>query len=85
MTKVSAPGPPKSRSSAIVVATVRETAEVSKTNEAAEIAAKFPGYGFENHVGYGTPEHRASLKLQGVSAIHRITYKPIADLIQLPA
>lgn len=40
--------------------------------------AKFhPYYGFEQHVGYGTELHRSSLKIHGVSALHRKSYKPV--------
>jgi ribonuclease HII len=60
-------------------------AKVARDNYMAKIAVKYPNYGFENHVGYGTSQHRASLKLHGISEIHRVTYKPIRDLLQLPA
>lgn len=45
-------------------------------------AAKFhPFYGFEHHVGYGTELHRMALKVHGVSKIHRLSYKPIRELV----
>lgn len=34
-------------------------------------AEQYPGYGFENHVGYGTPEHWTKIKELGVCPIHR--------------
>lgn len=37
----------------------------------------YPGYGFAQHKGYGTPEHRKALKALGTCAIHRISYGPV--------
>jgi ribonuclease HII len=34
----------------------------------------FPGYGFDEHKGYGTEPHRRSLSALGVSALHRKTF-----------
>jgi ribonuclease HII len=56
-------------------------AKVARDNYMAEIAATYPGYGFEKHVGYGTALHIASLKTLGVSDIHRKSYKPIRALL----
>jgi ribonuclease HII len=49
----------------------------------AEIAATYPGYGFDKHVGYGTAAHIAGLKALGVTDIHRKSYKPIKALTEL--
>ncbi len=43
---------------------------------------KYPGYGFADHKGYGVPKHQAGLKELGPCAIHRFSYKPIANLDQ---
>lgn len=42
--------------------------------------AKFPEYGFDAHVGYGTAAHIAALKQHGAREIHRHSYKPIQKL-----
>ncbi len=39
-----------------------------------EYATRYPGYGFERHKGYGTPEHIAALKSLGATPIHRKTF-----------
>ena len=44
-------------------------------------AKRYPGYGFEKHCGYGTPQHREALIRLGVTAIHRKSYRPIRDLL----
>lgn len=56
-------------------------AKVARDNYMTEIAGRYPGYGFEQHVGYGTAAHIASLKSLGVSDMHRRSYKPIKALL----
>ncbi len=43
---------------------------------------KYPGYGFAEHKGYGVPRHQEGLGRLGPCAIHRFSYKPIANLDQ---
>lgn len=40
-------------------------------------ARDFPGYGFERHKGYGTPEHQAAIDKLGVCPLHRRSFKPV--------
>ena len=40
-----------------------------------EIDPQYPEYGFKNHVGYLTKEHKAALVKHGFSDIHRKSYK----------
>ena len=39
---------------------------------------RFPGYGFEQHKGYGTVEHLTALAALGASPIHRRSFAPVA-------
>ena len=41
----------------------------------------FPVYGFERHMGYGTPEHIAALTTHGPCQHHRRGFAPIAALL----
>jgi ribonuclease HII len=41
--------------------------------------AKFPGYGFAQHKGYGTPQHLAAIARLGPCELHRKTFAPIAQ------
>ncbi|MEO8937486.1 MAG: ribonuclease HII [Burkholderiaceae bacterium] len=41
-----------------------------------------PQYGFDRHVGYGTPQHLASLALHGASVIHRRSFAPVRAAIE---
>jgi ribonuclease HII len=58
-------------------------AKVARDRYMAEAGLKYPGYGFEAHVGYGTPVHIAALQKLGVTNIHRQSYKPIRVLLEL--
>jgi len=51
-----------------------------------KMAVEYPGYGFQNHKGYGgNPEHDAALEKLGPCPIHRRSFSPIAKLIQRAA
>ena len=43
---------------------------------------KFPVYGFENHVGYGTAGHLKALNEHGVCTLHRRNFAPISQMVQ---
>lgn len=57
-------------------------AKVARDKFMTEITDKYPSYGFEQHVGYGTALHLERLKLYGVTDLHRMSFKPIHALIQ---
>lgn len=56
-------------------------AKVARDQYMVEAAVRYPNYGFEKHVGYGTAAHIAALKLYGICDMHRLSYKPIKALI----
>ena len=58
-------------------------AKVARDKYMAEIAQKYPVYGFEKHVGYGTALHMSALKQYGICDIHRKSYKPIKAIMEL--
>lgn len=58
-------------------------AKVARDNYMAALGEKYAGYGFDQHVGYGTALHIAALKTLGVSDIHRRSFKPIQLLTGL--
>lgn len=50
-----------------------------------EVAAeKFPGYGFERHMGYGTAVHQQALQKLGPCALHRLSFKPVKKHLPQP-
>lgn len=36
-----------------------------------------PSYGFEGHVGYGTPAHLRAIESHGPCALHRMSFRPL--------
>lgn len=52
-------------------------AKVARDEYMAELSVKYPDYGFEKHVGYGTKIHSDALAVFGVTDLHRLSYKPI--------
>jgi ribonuclease HII len=51
-------------------------AKVARDAIMAEAAALYPGYGFEQHMGYPAPAHVAALHAKGLTPIHRLSYAP---------
>ena len=42
---------------------------------------RFPLYGFDRHMGYGTPEHLAALRLHGACLAHRRAFAPVREAL----
>ena len=63
-------------SAAIAAASV--LAKVTRDRYMREAAERHPGWGFEEHVGYSTPEHRAAIDRQGISPLHRRSFASVA-------
>jgi ribonuclease HII len=57
------------RSLCIAMASI--IAKVARDRMMAELEAKYPGYGFAKHKGYGTDDHRDAVIRLGKSPIHR--------------
>jgi ribonuclease HII len=45
-----------------------------------ELEKKYPGYGFAQHKGYGTPEHQNAIRGLGPCPIHRMSFPFIREL-----
>ena len=63
------------RSLSIAAASI--IAKVTRDRLMIALGRQFPGYGFERHKGYGTPEHAAALDRLGVTAHHRRSFRPV--------
>lgn len=59
------------------IAAASVIAKVARDRVMRELAVLYPGYGLENHKGYGTPEHARALTLHGPCPIHRRSFKPV--------
>ena len=64
------------RSAAIAAASV--VAKVTRDRFMRRMDERYPGWAFDLHVGYSTPEHRAAIARQGVSPLHRMSFRSVA-------
>jgi ribonuclease HII len=53
-------------------------AKVARDRLMCRLAEECPGYGFDNHKGYGVPEHLAALDRLGPTKHHRRLFAPVA-------
>ena len=63
-------------SAAIAAASI--LAKVTRDRYMQRAAAEHPGWEFESHVGYSTPEHRRAIEERGISPLHRLSFQSIA-------
>ena len=56
-------------------------AKVARDHYMYEVASRYPEYGFEKHVGYGTAKHILAIREHGVCAEHRKSFEPIKSMI----
>lgn len=60
-----------------VVSAASIWAKVARDNYMRHLALRHRGYGFENHIGYGTSAHlHAIAELGAIAGVHRINFKP---------
>ncbi|AJC48846.1 ribonuclease HII [Allofrancisella guangzhouensis] len=58
-------------------------AKVHRDSVCFEHEKMYPEYGFAKHKGYPTKEHLESIQKFGVLEIHRKSYKPIANILEI--
>jgi ribonuclease HII len=63
-------------SAAIAAASI--IAKVSRDRYMQVAAGVHDGWGFDEHVGYSTPEHRAAIERLGISPLHRRSFDSVA-------
>ena len=56
-------------------------AKVARDKYMCELAGKYPEYGFEKHMGYGTVFHRKAIERLGVCPEHRLSFEPCRSLV----
>ena len=59
------------------IAAASIVAKVTRDRLMVALSRELPGYGFERHKGYGTPEHQAALDRLGVTPHHRRSFRPV--------
>lgn len=65
------------------IAAASIVAKVARDRLMRELAAEFPGYGWETNAGYGTAGHQDGLRQYGVTPHHRRSFAPIRDLLSI--
>ena len=63
-----------------IVASIAAASVIAKTfrdNLMKEYEAVYPTYGFARHVGYGTREHLAAIRVHGACPIHRRSFRGV--------
>lgn len=58
-------------------------AKVARDQEMAEMEKLYPGYGIGGHKGYPTKMHMEALKKLGATPIHRRSFKPVREALEL--
>ncbi|MBX3446340.1 MAG: ribonuclease HII [Parvibaculaceae bacterium] len=66
---------------ALSIAAASIAAKVTRDRMMAELAFAHPGYGFERHMGYGTPAHLEAISRLGPCAHHRRSFAPIRNIL----
>jgi len=56
-------------------------AKTARDTRMQRMAIRYPHYGFEHHVGYGTAAHLTALKKFGMCKLHRRSFQPMAHII----
>lgn len=65
----------------VSIAAASIVAKVARDALMADLAAQFPGYGWERNAGYPTATHKAALKTLGVTPHHRRSFAPIHNIL----
>lgn len=73
---------PKADATVQAVGAASILAKVWRDSYMFSVAAAYPAYGFERHVGYGTITHRSQLKRFGPCPEHRRSYRTVKKVIQ---
>jgi len=72
---------PKADVHCLSVAAASIVAKVTRDRLMVQLDGQFPGYGLARHKGYGTRQHREALARLGPSPIHRMSWRPMQELV----
>ncbi len=78
-TRVMGQAIPKGDSLSLSIAAASVIAKTTRDALMIEFGETYPNYGFPQHKGYPTPQHRTAIAEFGASEIHRHTFKLLAD------
>jgi ribonuclease HII len=69
--------------SVAAIAAASIVAKVARDRWMVALDARYPGYGFAQHKGYGTRDHAAALARLGVTPEHRRSFRPVAAYVSV--
>lgn len=69
----------KGDAKSISIAAASIVAKVARDRLMKEISLTFPGYGFQQNMGYGTKEHLQAIEQHGITPYHRKSFAPVKD------
>ena len=73
----------KGDSKSLSIAAASIIAKVTRDDIMIEADRKYPGYGFVANKGYGSAEHMEAIRILGPSPIHRMSFAPMKNDVQL--
>lgn len=73
-------GLPHGDALSLSIAAASIIAKVTRDRLMITLDSACPGYGFAQHKGYGTAGHRAALGRLGPCPLHRLSFRPVAEL-----
>jgi ribonuclease HII len=68
---------PRGDASTATIAAASVVAKVARDSIMIDLDRQYPDFGFAQHKGYGTPQHRQALASFGPTPIHRLSFAPI--------
>ncbi len=71
----------KGDSKSVSIAAASIIAKVTRDAYMKNLGQKYPAYGFERHMGYGTKEHLLALEAHGPIDEHRQTFEPVRSML----
>lgn len=71
----------KGDAKSITIAAASILAKVTRDRIMIEYDKQYPEYGFKNHKGYPTKQHKEALEKYGVLPIHRKTFEPVKSML----
>lgn len=71
---------PKGDSLSQCIAAASIVAKVTRDRLMIQVDELYPQYGFRQHKGYGTAQHREAILRYGPCPIHRRSFKPVSDM-----
>lgn len=72
----------KGDANSISIAASSIVAKVTRDRMMKQLGTKYPQYGFEKHMGYGTEYHLQAIRTYGITEQHRRSFAPVREALQ---